>query len=134
MANSAKMEGRPAGASEGARRATGEAPAGRAADRGRFSAPRKAEAVLRLLRGEDLETLSRSLGVTAATLATWRENFLLAGAAALKTGRPEADNTEAKVLLLQAKIGELTMENELLRDKADRLDAQLPLARRRSRP
>jgi len=128
------MEGRPAGASEGARRATGEAPAGRAADRGRFSAPRKAEAVLRLLRGEDLETLSRSLGVTAATLATWRENFLLAGAAALKTGRPEADNTEAKVLLLQAKIGELTMENELLRDKADRLDAQLPLARRRSRP
>jgi hypothetical protein len=155
MANSAKMEGRPAGASEGARRATGEAPAGRAADpqpptphdrpavsgprpadpdRGRFSARRKADAVLRLLRGEDLETLSRSLGVTAARLATWRENFLLAGAAALKTGRPDADNTEAKVLLLQAKIGELTMENELLRDKADRLDAQLPLARRRSRP
>jgi hypothetical protein len=134
MANSAKMEGRPAGASEGARRATGEAPAGRTPERGRFSARRKADAVLRLLRGEDLETLSRSLGVTAARLVTWRENFLLAGTAALKTGRPDADNTEAKVLLLQAKIGELTMENELLRDKADRLDAQLPLARRRSRP
>jgi hypothetical protein len=58
----------------------------------------------------------------------------LAGTAALKTGRPHADNTEAEVLLLQAKIGELTMENELLRDKADRLDAQLPLAPRRSRP
>jgi len=155
MATNAKMEGRPAGASEGARRATGEAPAGRAADgrpptldsrpvaatpppdpgdRGRFSARRKADAILRLLRGEDLEFLSRALGVTAARLAAWRENFLLAGAAALKTGRPDADNTEAKVLLLQAKIGELTMENELLRDKADRLDARLPLARRRSRP
>ena len=67
-------------------------------------------------------------------LAAWRENFLLAGAAALKTGRPDADNTEAKVLLLQAKIGELMMENELLRDKAERLDAQLPLAPKRSRP
>jgi hypothetical protein len=32
MANSAEMEGRPTGASEGARRATGEAPAGRPPD------------------------------------------------------------------------------------------------------
>jgi transposase len=35
---------------------------------GRMSRPRKREAVLRLLRGEDLETVSRSLGVTAAAL------------------------------------------------------------------
>jgi transposase len=35
---------------------------------GRMSRPRKRDAVLRLLRGEDLETLSRALGVTAATL------------------------------------------------------------------
>ena len=33
--------------------------------RGRFSAARKAEAVLRLLRGEDLELPSRELGVIA---------------------------------------------------------------------
>ena len=39
-------------------------------DRGRFSAKRKSEAVLRLLRGEDLDTLSRELGVVAATLST----------------------------------------------------------------
>ena len=42
-------------------------------DRGRFSARRKTEAVLRLLRGEDLDTLSRELGVTAATLSGWRD-------------------------------------------------------------
>jgi len=36
------------------------------------SAKRKFAAVLRLLRGEDLETLSRELGVTAATLSGWR--------------------------------------------------------------
>src|SRR3954468_9996063 len=35
---------------------------------GRMSRQRKTAAVLRLLRGEDLETVSRELGVTAATL------------------------------------------------------------------
>jgi len=44
--------------------------------RGRFSAQRKRDAVLRLLRGEDLEFLSRELGVTAARLSQWREQFL----------------------------------------------------------
>ena len=34
---------------------------------GRMSRQRKTAAVLRLLRGEDLETVSRELGVTAAT-------------------------------------------------------------------
>ena len=42
---------------------------------GRMSRQRKREAVLRLLRGEDLELVSRSLGVTAATLSGWREAF-----------------------------------------------------------
>jgi transposase-like protein len=46
---------------------------------GRFSAPRKAQAVMRLLRGEDLELLSRELGVVASTLSLWREQFLTAG-------------------------------------------------------
>ena len=46
---------------------------------GRMSRQRKTASVLRLLRGEDLETVSRSLGVTAATLTAWREAFLAAG-------------------------------------------------------
>ena len=52
---------------------------------GRMSRQRKREAVLRLLRGEDLDTVSRSLGVTAATLSDWREAFLAAGEASLAT-------------------------------------------------
>jgi transposase len=52
---------------------------------GRMSRQRKREAVLRLLRGEDLDTVSRSLGVTAATLSTWRDAFLTAGQASLAT-------------------------------------------------
>ena len=42
---------------------------------GRMSRQRKREAVLRLLRGEELELVSRSLGVTAATLSGWHETF-----------------------------------------------------------
>ena len=47
-------------AAEGARRATGGA-TGRGRG-GRFSVGRKREVVLRLLRGEDLESVSRELG------------------------------------------------------------------------
>ena len=98
-------------------------------DRGRFSARRKTETVLRLLRGEDLELLSRELGVTAATLSAWRDDFLAGGQAALKS-RP-ADDRDDEIARLRAKVGELTMDNELLlqRCRADR-----PFAPRRRRP
>jgi len=52
---------------------------------GRMSRPRKTAAVLRLLRGEDLETVPRALGVSAATPSAWRDAFLAAGEAALAT-------------------------------------------------
>src|ERR1700760_3018674 len=54
-----------------------------------MSAGRKREAVLRLLRGEDLELVSRELGVTAAELSGWRDRFLAGGEASLKR-RPAA--------------------------------------------
>jgi hypothetical protein len=89
-------------------------------DRGRFSARRKTDAILRLLRGEGLELLSRDLGVTAATLSGWRDDFLAGGQAALKS-RP-ADERDEEIARLRAKVGELTMDNELLlqRSRADR--------------
>lgn len=62
-------------------------------DRGRFLARRKTEAVVRLLRGEGLDTLSRELGVTAATLSSWRRAFLDGGTAATKS-RPADDRDE----------------------------------------
>jgi len=55
--------GRGSAQAPGARRANGAGAEGR----GRFSVRRKTGAVLRLLRGEGLEVLSRELGVTAAT-------------------------------------------------------------------
>src|SRR5262249_21702285 len=100
-------------------------------ERGRWSSRRKTEAVLRLLRGEALDALSRELGVTAATLAQWRDWFLAAGQAGVRS-RP-VDAREEDVARLRAKIGELTMANELLRERARRAEAGHPFASRRSR-
>jgi transposase-like protein len=77
-----------------------------------LSAPRKAATVLRLLRGESLELLARELGVSAATLAGWRDDFLAGGQAAQKS-RP-ADHRDDEIARLRAKVGELTIDNELL--------------------
>ena len=101
------------------------------APRRRMSARRKQEAVLRLLRGEDLELVSRALGVTAAELSGWRDAFLAAGEASLKS-RP-ADACEAEIGRLKEKIGDLTMANELLAAKIERLETARPFAQRRSR-
>ena len=84
--------------------------------RRRMSARRKQDAVLRLLRGEDLELLSRALAVTAAELSDWREAFLAAGEASLKSR--SADARDAEIGRLKAKVGDLTMANELLGAKA----------------
>ena len=99
-------------------------------DRGRFSTRRKTGAVLRLLRGEELDALSRELGVTAATLSHWRERFLLAGQVALKARASELHDDE--VHGLQAKIGSLTMENELLLQRCRAMEAGRPFERRTS--
>ena len=99
--------------------------------RRRMSARRKQAAVLRLLRGEDLELVSRELGVTAAELSGWRDQFLAAGEASLRS-RP-ADARDAEIGRLQAKVGELTMTAELLEAKIERLETHRPLGRRRSR-
>ncbi len=98
-------------------------------DRGRFSAKRKTEAVLRLFRGEGLDTLSRELGVVAATLSAWRDSFLDAGTAAMKS-RP-ADDRDEVISRLQSEVGQLTMDNELLEQGCQHLEAGRPFAMRR---
>ena len=110
---------------------TGAAGPGRG---GRMSRRRKRDAVLRLLRGEDLDMVSRSLGVTAATLAAWRDAFLAAGEASLASRPAEGEELESG--RLKARLGEMLLERELLEAKIAALEARgpVPLARRRSRP
>ena len=95
-----------------------------------MSRQRKRDAVLRLLRGEDLETVSRALGVTAATLTTWRDSFLAAGEAALASRPTDGGTLESE--RLKARLGEMLLKQELLEQKITALEGGRPLARRRS--
>ena len=107
---------------------TGVAGDGPARKPQRFSAKLKSQIVVRLLRGEDLELLSREFGVTAALISRWRDDFLSGGEAAMK--RKEDPESE-EIKRLREKLGEVTMESELLREKIERLEQNRPLSRRR---
>ena len=56
----------------------------------RWSANRKIDVVLRLLRGESLEEVSREVGVEAHRLQAWRDDFLESGKEGLKQRRPRS--------------------------------------------
>lgn len=101
-------------------------------ENGRFSAKRKTEAVLRLLRGEDLDLLSREYKVTAGKLSQWRDAFLADGQAGLHAGTE--DDRDQQIQQLQAKVGELTMTKDLLEHKIEQLEGGRPLPARRSKP
>ena len=94
----------------------------------RWSAARKREVVLRLMRGESAELLSRELGVPIVKLEQWRQKAEAALEGALK--EREADPADGQLAAALQRIGELSMEVELLRARIDRPG---PLGRRRSR-
>jgi len=71
-------------------------------------------AMLRLLKSEDLDLLSRELKVNAATLSSWREVFLANGLDGL-TSR-EVDARDEKIGQLQKALGETTVNLEISRE------------------
>lgn len=130
MSNAKKHD---SGASEGARRATEDAPESRAsAGGGRWSAKRKVSVVLELLRGADLESTSRKHRVTLAALATWRDRFLAAGEGSLKSREVDVGDEEKR--RLKSVVVTVSVDNELLREKIARLENGRPLAGWKSKP
>ncbi len=98
----------------------------RKTERGRFSSRKKAEVVVRLLRGEDLDVLSREFKITAHRLPSWRDDFLAGGQANLKARQSEARDDELKGL--KAMLGDLTMRLEASREAVRRRKQGEPLA------
>jgi transposase len=98
--------------------------------RPRWSAGKKMDAVLRLLRGEPLEALSRELGVEAHRLAAWRDEFLEGGKEGLKGQRPDRSGDDRALRQAERNIGQLTMENEILQAAAEQWGLQIPPAKR----
>ena len=76
----------------------------------RWSVQRKTELVLRLLRGEALDAVSRESQIPAHELESWKRVFLDTGTRGLKT---RAEPEERDLTLARAKIGELMMRLEL---------------------
>ncbi len=126
MLDEMKDGGVALGALEGARSATGSAPSA-AAEIKRWSAGRKKQVVLRLLRGESVDAISRELAVPIYRLEEWRDRAL----AGIDAGLKERDNDPVEKQLDDAnrRIGELVMENEILRKERQ---AKRPLVGRRS--
>ena len=120
------------GGTAGGRRPTGVPPGpggGRPFGQGqRWTAPRKREVVLRILRGEPMDMLSRELGVELYRLEKWRDAALAGMEEALKTRN--GDPLQGELDQAMKRLGELTMENELLWARVRRPG---PLAKRRSK-
>jgi transposase len=126
MLNELKVGEVAPGSAEGARSATGGEP-GAAAEVKRWSAGRKKEVVLRLLRGEPVDAISREVSVPIYKLERWRDRAL----AGIDTGLKERENDPLERQLDEAnrRIGELVMEVEILQKERR---AKHPLVGRRS--
>ena len=130
MSNAKKHD---SGAPEGGRRPTEDAPESSAtAGGGQWSSKRKLSVILELLRGADLESTSRKYRVTAATLTQWRDRFLEGGEAVLKSREMHVEDEEKR--RLKSAVANVSVENELLREKIARLEDGRPLAFWKSKP
>jgi len=126
MLNEKNAFGVAPGSLQGARSATGGEP-GATAEVKRWSAGRKKEVVLRLLRGEQVDAISREVAVPIYKLEQWRDRAL----AGIDAGLKERENDPLEKQLDEAnrRIGELLMEVEILQRERR---AKRPLVGRRS--
>ena len=93
--------------------------------------PENGTLVLRLLRGEPLNAVSRAVGMEIYRLERWRARALAGLELGLKEHAAEPLATELDAA--KRHIGELSMENVLWRSRARAAERRLPLAMRRSR-
>jgi transposase len=118
----AGMDGAPEDVQRTEQRAVGEREV-------RWSARRKEGVVMRLLRGESLDLLARETAQPAGRISAWREEFLAGGREGLKS-RP-VPVEDRRLAEAQRKVGELTMDLDVLRALNDEMDRR-PQSPRRS--
>lgn len=94
----------------------------------RWSAKKKLEVVLRLFAGESIDEVSREVGVEIYKLDVWKREALDGMEARFKVRDDDPSSMELKRAKQQ--IGDLSMENELLRE---RIKKQGPLVLARSK-
>jgi hypothetical protein len=77
-----------------------------------------------------VELVARETNVSIAMLSDWRERALAGAATALK--ERERDDRDDEIARLKSKVGEITMDNELLYAKIEALEGKRPLAQAHS--
>ena len=70
--------------------------------------------------------------MTISTLTEWRDRFLAAGESGLKSRETEGEDEEKK--RLKSVVANISVDNELLREKIARLESNRPLAFWKSKP
>ena len=83
----------------------------------RWTAKRKIEVVLELLRGAEAAQLARENGISQSRLFGWRDRFLEGGKVGLKFKRKK-DPKEKEIGRLERKVGQLTLQVEILQEVA----------------
>jgi len=84
----------------------------------RWTAKRRVALVVSILKGEtSVVEAARRHGLTVAEIEEWHERFLLAAENALRA-RPKDEEAlkEEQIKKLQRKIGELVIDNDILRE------------------
>jgi len=93
----------------------------------RWSAQRKLDVVMRLFMGESIDEVSRDVGVEIYRLEEWKQEAMSGIESRFK--KRHTDPMAQELSRAKQKIGELSMENELLQAKADKV----PFAWRKSK-
>ncbi len=85
---------------------------------GRWTAQRKATIILEILKGQlSVPEAARKYGFTQGEYRKWADEFMRGGIDALKVNRKGLDaEHRSEVKRLQAKIGQLVMENEVAKE------------------
>jgi len=83
----------------------------------RWTAQRRATLVLQILRGETTANeAARQYSLRPSDILAWKDAFLAGGERSLKSNpRDELDEKERKIDSLHRKIGEMTMDMEILK-------------------
>lgn len=79
----------------------------------RWSSKQKVEVVLRILRGENIESVSRENNIGMNELIKWRDNFLSAG----EKGLQRQQNNDSEILEYQKLLAKTQVELEILKKK-----------------
>jgi transposase-like protein len=84
----------------------------------RWTAKRRSALVLSILRGEtSIQEAARAHGLTVGEIDAWQDRYLQAGENALRS-RPREEEAlrEEEVRKLKQKIGELVLDNDILKE------------------